>query len=230
MFSISFIVSPRCPPPFIICSNSSIDSTSISATSIQYRSAQKSVMTRIFGMPLLAPIRFIAKNFSTIGRTLPGLQNMISRTRNMEVSRVGSVRRQQTVPASRTLNNDGSAITQNLGGRPLAAHLRTLVSDSHNRIRPEFASVLEEQFVSLLTRLLAHLRVRPDLSTDNLLQSSKEPLADRRGSHNDAADETLVFRNAISLNGEGGRCQQRLGHPGSWIECRPARGGILLAA
>src|SRR2546425_4971306 len=161
MFSISFIVSPRCPPPFIICSNSSIDSTSISATSIQYRSAQKSVMTRIFGMPLLAPIRFIAKNFSTIGRTLPGLQNMISRTRNMEVSRVGSVRRQQTVAASRTLNNDGSAITQNLGGRPLAADLRTLVSDSHNRIRPEFASVLEEQFVSLLTRLLAHLRVRP---------------------------------------------------------------------
>ncbi|PYP30662.1 MAG: hypothetical protein DMD49_09885 [Gemmatimonadetes bacterium] len=62
--------------------------TSISATSVQYRSAQKSVITRIFGMPTLALSLDMARNFSTIGRTLPGLQYMISRMSSMWLSRV----------------------------------------------------------------------------------------------------------------------------------------------
>src|SRR6266566_4701251 len=55
------------------------------ATSVQYRSAQTSVMTRIFGMPTLALSFAIARNFSTKGRTFPGLQYMISRMRSMRV-------------------------------------------------------------------------------------------------------------------------------------------------
>src|SRR2546425_12566871 len=42
-------------------------------------------MTRIFGMPTLALSFAIARNFSTKGRTFPGLQYMISRMRSMRV-------------------------------------------------------------------------------------------------------------------------------------------------
>src|SRR6266571_775650 len=50
-------------------------------------------MTRIFGMPTLALSLAIARNFSTRGRTFPGLQYMISRTSSMGFScvRVPSV-------------------------------------------------------------------------------------------------------------------------------------------
>src|SRR6266571_9389983 len=71
--------------PCIMRSNSAMFATSISATSVQYRSAQTSVMTRIFGMPTLALSFAIARNFSTKGRTFPGLQYMISRMRSMRV-------------------------------------------------------------------------------------------------------------------------------------------------
>src|SRR5205814_5853962 len=103
---------------------------------------------------------------------------------------------------SRALNDDRGAITQHLSRRPLAADLRTLVPDSDDGIRAEVSRVLQEQVVRLATRLLAHFRVRPDLSADNLFQSAKESLPDRRGSHNDAADDALVFGDPISLNGE----------------------------
>src|SRR2546426_11473419 len=76
------------PTTCIRRSKSSMLATSISATSVQYRSAQKSVITRIFGMPTFALSLAIAKNFSTIGRTLPGLQYMISRMSSMWLSRV----------------------------------------------------------------------------------------------------------------------------------------------
>src|SRR5207245_7010246 len=65
--------------------NSTMFPTSISATSVQYRSAQTSVMIRILGMPTLALSFAIARNFSTKGRTFPGLQYMISRMRSMRV-------------------------------------------------------------------------------------------------------------------------------------------------
>src|SRR3989442_5949168 len=45
-------------------------------------------MTRIFGMPTFALSLAMARNFSTIGRTFPGLQYMISRMSNMRVSRI----------------------------------------------------------------------------------------------------------------------------------------------
>src|SRR5256886_11606279 len=41
-------------------------------------------MTRIFGMPAFWPSLDMARDFSTIGRTLPGLQYMISRMRSIE--------------------------------------------------------------------------------------------------------------------------------------------------
>src|SRR6266566_4245073 len=85
MLSNSFVSSLFWPPPCIIRSNSAMFATSISATSVQYRSAQTSVMTRIFGMPTLALSLAIARNFSTKGRTFPGLQYMISRMRSMRV-------------------------------------------------------------------------------------------------------------------------------------------------
>src|SRR5688572_33316292 len=57
--------------------------TSNSDTIVQYRSAQKSVMTRIFPRPAASLIFAIERNFSTMGRTLPGLQYMISRIGGM---------------------------------------------------------------------------------------------------------------------------------------------------
>src|ERR1041384_3658814 len=57
--------------------------TSNSDTTVQYRSAQKSVITRIAPMPDFSMSFDIARNFSTIGRTLPGLQYMTSRMSSM---------------------------------------------------------------------------------------------------------------------------------------------------
>jgi hypothetical protein len=50
-------------------------------------------MTRIGGMPIFLLSFDIAKNFSTIGRTLPGLQYMTSRTRYIRASRLKMNRR-----------------------------------------------------------------------------------------------------------------------------------------
>src|SRR5256885_13068575 len=84
MISSNFLRSPGEPCGFdIICSNESRSGTSISDTIGQYCSEQKSVMTRIFGIPTFSLSFDIATNFSTIARTLPGLQYMISRIRNM---------------------------------------------------------------------------------------------------------------------------------------------------
>src|SRR5438105_5561083 len=71
----------------IMRSNSPRSDTSISETIVQYCSAQKSVITRIRGMPTFSLSFDILTNFSTIGRTLPGLQYMISRMRYMDSSR-----------------------------------------------------------------------------------------------------------------------------------------------
>src|SRR6185369_14795537 len=87
-FSSSFMSSGD-PDGFCIMSSNALRSaTSSSATIVQYRSAEKSVMMRIAGIPIFLLNLFIAWNFSTIGRTLPGLQYMISRTRYMAVLRV----------------------------------------------------------------------------------------------------------------------------------------------
>src|ERR1700722_14514478 len=83
IFSISFASSAFCPSPCIIASNACMLGTSISATTVQYRSAQKSVMTFIGGMPDLVPSFDIARNLSTSGRTLPGLQYITSRMSSM---------------------------------------------------------------------------------------------------------------------------------------------------
>jgi len=83
---IFFPSSSLIPCICIIRSNSARSATSISAITVQYCSAQKSVMMRICGTLYFVPIAFMVLNFSTSGRTLPGLQFMISRTTNMAVS------------------------------------------------------------------------------------------------------------------------------------------------
>jgi hypothetical protein len=45
-----------------------------------------SVMTRMRGIPDFSPSFDIATNFSTIGRTFPGLQYIMSRISNMVAS------------------------------------------------------------------------------------------------------------------------------------------------
>src|SRR5437870_11710393 len=65
--------------------------TSNSDTIVQYCSAQKSVMTRILPSPAFSLSLDIARNLSTIGRTLPGLQYMISRMSSILSPRVGGV-------------------------------------------------------------------------------------------------------------------------------------------
>ena len=66
---ISLSASALPDPPDIIFSKVSRLSTSISATIVQYCSAQKSVMMRMGGMPIFGPSLFIAINFWTIGFT-----------------------------------------------------------------------------------------------------------------------------------------------------------------
>src|SRR5215468_6591916 len=81
IFSNSFMSASDAPGgPAIMSSNALRVGTSISDTSVQYRSAHMSVMMRIFGMPARSLSFDMAKNFSTMGRTLPGLQYMMSRT------------------------------------------------------------------------------------------------------------------------------------------------------
>src|SRR2546426_4035635 len=79
------------PSPRIIASNASMLGTSNSDTIVQYCSAQKSVMTRILPSPAFSLSLDIARNLSTIGRTLPGLQYMISRMSSISSPRVGGV-------------------------------------------------------------------------------------------------------------------------------------------
>src|SRR5207237_10487299 len=72
-------------------SNASMLCTSNSDTIVQYCSAQKSVMTRIFPSPAFSLSLDIARNLSTIGRTLPGLQYIISRMSSISSPRVRGV-------------------------------------------------------------------------------------------------------------------------------------------
>src|SRR5207249_4695797 len=65
-----------------------------------------SVMTRILPMPAFSVSLDMARNFSTSGRTLPGLQYMISRTSSMttpvdEVERLAGERGRQATPGGR---------------------------------------------------------------------------------------------------------------------------------
>ena len=79
--SIFFMSSAEPCALLIMSSNACRLGTSISDTTVQYCSAQRSVMIRIRGMPTFSPSFDIATNLSTIGRTLPGLQYMMSRMR-----------------------------------------------------------------------------------------------------------------------------------------------------
>src|SRR5882762_5026124 len=92
MLSSSFMDSLLCPCPCIIASKACILGTSNSDTIVQYRSAQKSVMTRILPCPAFSLSFAIARNFSTMGRTLPGLQYMTSRISSMMSPVVGRPR------------------------------------------------------------------------------------------------------------------------------------------
>src|SRR5213592_2094613 len=79
------------PSPLIIASNACMLGTSNSDTIVQYCSAQKSVMTRILPSPAFSLSLDMARNLSTIGRTLPGLQYMISRMSSTSSPWVGDV-------------------------------------------------------------------------------------------------------------------------------------------
>src|SRR6185369_16885269 len=73
----------------IISSNACRVGASISETTVQYCSAETSVMMRMAGIPVFSPIFDSALNLSTIARTLPGLQYMMSRTIYIGPSRNG---------------------------------------------------------------------------------------------------------------------------------------------
>src|SRR5438094_3143190 len=77
------------PSPRIIASNCCMLGTSNSDTIVQYCSAQKSVMTRILPSPAFSLSLDMARNLSSIGRTLPGLQYIISRIITISSPRVG---------------------------------------------------------------------------------------------------------------------------------------------
>src|SRR3954447_24292426 len=79
MLSNSFASSGFC----IIDMKLSMLCTSISETTVQYRSAATSVMMRILGSPRFSLSLDMALNFSTSARTFPGLQYMMSRMSNM---------------------------------------------------------------------------------------------------------------------------------------------------
>jgi hypothetical protein len=100
----------------------------------------------------------------------------------------------------------------------LAADLGTLVSHSDNGIRPQFSGMLQQEIVSLLARLLAHLGIGPNLAADDLLEPTQNALAYRWGSYDDSANETFVFCDAISLDRKRRRGLQRPLHPCSWME------------
>src|SRR5262245_2553937 len=95
--------------------------TSNSDTKVQYCSALRSVITRILPMPDFSMSFDIARNFSTRGRTLPGLQYMISRISSMTTPRwwkgkaVGRTQRRPGAvsPASRAA--DRSPLAPTLG-------------------------------------------------------------------------------------------------------------------
>src|SRR3989454_1944708 len=110
-------------------------------------------------------------------------------------------------PFLRRLNDDCGSVAENFRGRTLTTNLRTLVPQSNDRIRPQFAGMLQQQVVSLLACLLAHLRIGSDLPADDLLKSTEEALAYGWGSYDDAADETFVFCDPISVKR---KCRRRL--------------------
>src|ERR1044072_6204084 len=66
--------------------------------------------------------------------------------------------------------------------------------------RPQIARMLEQQIERVLARLLAHLGVRADLPTDNLLEAAEDAQADRRRAHDDAAHDALVLGDAVPLD------------------------------
>src|SRR6185436_12627859 len=77
--SNSFIDSSDSPSPLIIFSKAAMSGVSISITIIQKRSPQKSVITFMVWFDFFMSF-CIARVFSTMGFTLPGLQYMISRS------------------------------------------------------------------------------------------------------------------------------------------------------
>src|SRR5205814_8568050 len=111
------------------------------------------------------------------------------------------------------LDHDGRPVAKNLGGGALAASdLGALVPDADDRVRAQLPSVPQEKVIGLLACLLAHLGIRPDLASDQGLEPTEETLADGRGADDEAADQPLVFRNAVALDRERGRYMHRVLH------------------
>ena len=63
--------------------------------------------------------------------------------------------------------------------------------------------MLDHQIVGLLASLLAHLGVGADAPSDNALQSSQDTLGDGGRAHDDAAHNSLVFSDAVTVNVQG---------------------------
>jgi hypothetical protein len=64
--------------------------------------------------------------------------------------------------------------------------------------------VLEHGIVCLLTRLLAHLGVRPDASADDVLESDNNALSDGRRPNDYAANQTFVVGDVVAFDAECG--------------------------
>src|SRR4029077_15913364 len=101
----------------ILASNAWSVGASISDTTVQYCSAETSVMMRILGMPDFSPIFESALNLSTIARTLPGLQYMMSRTIYIDPSQNGGTMRQRdlNVGAQESASRARTPVRQGIG-------------------------------------------------------------------------------------------------------------------
>ncbi len=79
----------------------------------------------------------------------------------------------------RLFDHNRRAVTKHFRCRDsFSPDLRSIVSKSHDRVGPHFMGMLNEKFIRLLARLLAHLRIGPDLTADNRFQSAQNSLGD----------------------------------------------------
>ena len=112
---------------------------------------------------------------------------------------------------SKRFHRDGRAVAENLRGREICPEIGSIVTHTEDGIGSEFDSVGHHGVVSMLTPLLTHLGVSSNATSDNALQTAKEPLRDSRRSNDDATNHPLVS-----------------GDPATWdVKCGGDEHGIL---
>ena len=84
----------------------------------------------------------------------------------------------------------------------LSSDVRRVIVHPDDRVCATFFGVLHEEIERLFTGLLAHLGVCPDVAADDGLEAAEDTLRYGRRAHDDAAHDSLVFSNAVSLERE----------------------------